>query len=40
MKKINKKLNELLKTVQVLAKLMLELEALIKIIKLIIELVR
>lgn len=40
MKKINKKLNELLKTAQVLVKLMLELEALIKIIKLIIELVR
>lgn len=40
MKKFNKKLNELLKTAQVLVKLMLELEALIKIIKLIIELVR
>ena len=40
MKKKNKKLNELLKTVQVLVKLTLELEALIKIIKLIIELVR
>lgn len=40
MHKFNKKLNELLKTVQVLVKLALELEALIKIIKLIIELVR
>lgn len=40
MHKFNKKLNELLKTIQVLVKLTLELEALIKIIKLIIELVR
>lgn len=40
MYKLNKKLNELLKTIQVLVKLTLELEALIKIIKLIIELVR
>lgn len=40
MHKFNKKLNELLKNVKVLVKLALELEALIKIIKLIIELVR